>query len=207
MMRDQTQIVEHGVEARPLAGEQVCGDDHLVQDEGDKVFFAVADGLGHGEHAARAARRAMDHLATTAGRSLEERLASCHDTLKETRGAVVTLGTIALADGTLEWTGLGNVEGRVVRVRDGAAEAGTATILRGGVVGHGWVRPLVSRETLTPGDLVVLATDGVRQRFLDGLVPERTPDALARDILDRHARGTDDALVLVLRYKGGEEED
>ena len=53
------------------------------------------------------------------------------------------------------------------------------------------------------GDTLLFATDGVREGFAEGLPPEATPQQLADQILARHGKGTDDALVLVARYLGG----
>ena len=54
-------------------------------------------------------------------------------------------------------------------------------------------------------DVVVLATDGINRTFLGGLLrPLDSPQHLAERILRRHGKGTDDALVLVTRYRGAE---
>jgi hypothetical protein len=77
-------------------------------------------------------------------------------------------------------------------------------LLQGGVVGlhlpalRGVVLPVA------PGDTLLLATDGVRSGFASGLRLEEAPQQLADRILARDAKGTDDALVLVARYRGGE---
>jgi hypothetical protein len=53
------------------------------------------------------------------------------------------------------------------------------------------------------GDTLILATDGIRGGFAEGLTLEGTPQQLADRILARDDKGTDDALVLVARYVGG----
>ena len=42
----------------PKPGEQVCGDAWAAAEEGSRLLFLVADGLGHGPQAAEAARAA-----------------------------------------------------------------------------------------------------------------------------------------------------
>jgi hypothetical protein len=51
------------------------------------------------------------------------------------------------------------------------------------------------------GDTLVLATDGVRGGFADEIQAFGEPRELATSILKRYAKGTDDALVLVARYR------
>jgi hypothetical protein len=57
---------------------------------------------------------------------------------------------------------------------------------------------------MLPHDTVVLATDGIRPEFSDDLVPGQEPQAMADQILSRYRKGTDDALVLVVRCLGDE---
>jgi hypothetical protein len=55
---------------------------------------------------------------------------------------------------------------------------------------------------MQPHDTIVLATDGIRPEFSDMLVPGDEPQAIADRILARYRKGTDDALVLVVRCLG-----
>jgi phosphoserine phosphatase RsbX len=52
------------------------------------------------------------------------------------------------------------------------------------------------------GDVLILATDGIRAGFADGLKLDEPTRILADKILNRHFKGNDDALVLVARYLG-----
>jgi serine/threonine protein phosphatase PrpC len=65
--------------------------------------------------------------------------------------------------------------------------------------------PRLHPETLrvAPGDTLILATDGIREGFAEGLPVEATPQQVADHILARHGKGTDDALVLVARFVSG----
>jgi serine/threonine protein phosphatase PrpC len=56
---------------------------------------------------------------------------------------------------------------------------------------------------LAAGDIVVLATDGVRDDFAEGVAPGREePQRLAEKLIVDHAVPTDDALVVIVRYLG-----
>jgi phosphoserine phosphatase RsbX len=54
------------------------------------------------------------------------------------------------------------------------------------------------------GDLLILATDGVRSGFADSLDLNGHPQQIADSVLKQHWRGNDDALVLVARFNGHE---
>jgi hypothetical protein len=71
--------------------------------------------------------------------------------------------------------------------------------LRGGVVGYQLPALRASVRPISPGDLLVFATDGIRAEFAQGLVLGDPPQQIADGILARHLKGNDDALVLVAR--------
>ena len=52
------------------------------------------------------------------------------------------------------------------------------------------------------GDTLILATDGIRSNFAEGLTMSDPPQKMAEHILDRHGKDTDDALALVVRFRG-----
>jgi negative regulator of sigma-B (phosphoserine phosphatase) len=52
------------------------------------------------------------------------------------------------------------------------------------------------------GDTLVLATDGIRDGFTEGLFLRDPPQQIADHILARFGRDTDDALVLVACFIG-----
>jgi hypothetical protein len=77
-----------------------------------------------------------------------------------------------------------------------------AVVLRGGVVGYRLPPLKVSSVALAPRDWIVLATDGIKSGFSAALDLSLGPRELADDIVLRFAKGSDDALVLVVRCLG-----
>jgi hypothetical protein len=53
-----------------------------------------------------------------------------------------------------------------------------------------------------PGDVLVLATDGVETIFGDSLDISGSTQAITKRILDAYGRPSDDALVVAVRYLG-----
>jgi len=114
----------------------------------------------------------------------------------------MTLVSLDLRNGSMTWLGVGNVEGILVRGNPGEIPSVERLPLHGGVVGYQLPKLRPRKLTLHPGDLLVLATDGIRADFIDELREhaDATADETARRILARHFRGNDDGLVLVSRY-------
>ncbi|PYO40581.1 MAG: stage II sporulation protein E (SpoIIE) [Gemmatimonadetes bacterium] len=201
---DAATLLDWGVAAVALPGEPESGDLHLVRSVGGGVLVAVVDGLGHGAEAATAARLAIAALARHAHESPPSLFERTHQALKGTRGVVMSLAFFKRTDPSLTWLGVGNVEGLLVHAVDAAraARARKSLVTRGGIVGSELPRLQAEVLRLTAGDTLIFATDGIREGFVDGLPAGATPQQQAEHILARHGKGTDDALVLVARYRG-----
>ena len=115
----------------------------------------------------------------------------------------MSLASFSGRDSTMTWLAVGNVEGILLRCaadRHGECEA---LLLRGGVVGA-QLPPLSASVTpVSCGDILILATDGIRSGFAPTVASTDPVQKIANRILTEHAKATDDALVLVSRYVGG----
>jgi len=192
---------EWGVAARALPGEEVSGDRAVVAANGNRALVAAIDGLGHGRHAADAAEAAARVLDSLGDADVVEATERCHEALRATRGAAISLASFTDEPPAITWLGVGSVEGRLVpgRARDPRHES---LLLRPGLAGQ--ELPPLTPATLPVerGDLLVFATDGVRGDFADALDVTGTCSSIAERVLRRHGRQTDDALVAVVRYLG-----
>jgi len=195
-------LIEWAVADLPQPGQSESGDRHLVLSTADGGLAAVVDGLGHGAEAASAAKVAVMALERGADRPLVQTFRDCHQSLIGTRGAVVSAAAFSVIDDSMTWLGVGNVEGRLLRAPTSGCALPEALLVRGGVVGA-QLPPLVPRIVrLRRGDMLIIATDGIRSEFLDAPLPYQEPQALADHVLARWSTQTDDALVLVVRYLG-----
>jgi phosphoserine phosphatase RsbX len=185
-----------------LEGERESGDRYVVREFPGGTLVAAVDGLGHGGEAAHAARIASAELEDDPGAGLPQLFERCHRRLKRTRGVVMSVATFNHAESSMSWLGVGNVEGFLVRAGAEVRSGTDAILLLGGVVGYNLPRLRPSTTSVTPGDTVILATDGVEHGYLERLDRQRKPQELADEILASHGRSSDDALVVVARYTG-----
>ncbi len=192
--------LERGEAGAPLHGQSRSGDLAVYVPYDGGALVAAIDGLGHGEAAADAAAVAADALHRYPSKPAQALLEHCHRELRKTRGVVATLAWFDVATGRLAWTGVGNVEGRLMRADRSHGDAKDSPTLFGGVIGWGLPAIRLVDAELAPGDTVVLATDGVAADFGSSMVPGLEAQELADRIFASHARGTDDALVVAVRY-------
>lgn len=197
-------LLDIGVASLPLSGETANGDRHVVATFDGGVLIGVIDGLGHGPEAAAAAERAAQVLAADPGAPLPELIRRCHVALTGRRGVVAALAVFRVADRTMTWAGVGNIEGALIRATNGHAPIRMGLVTRGGIVGSDLPEVRPQQVPLEVNDLIVFATDGVRREFIGSLTPHPPVQRLAEELLERFGKGTDDALVLVSRYQGRE---
>jgi phosphoserine phosphatase RsbX len=189
--------------ARP--GQTESGDHSLAMEIPGGAIVGVVDGLGHGAEAANAAKTAVRSIERHGDQPVIRVMQECHQSLVGSRGAVVSVAAFSAVAETMTWLGVGNVEGLLLRAQAGATPSRELLLLRGGVVGVRLPTLTATIVAIAPGDTLIFATDGVRSEFLDEIRAHRDrPQPLADHILERFGRGTDDALVMVARYLGGE---
>lgn len=198
----EQKAIDWSVAARSMTGQTVSGDLHVVEFFEDGVLLAVIDGVGHGNEARVVAEIAADVLKKNAGDSVVSLVRRCHHALAKTRGAVMTLASVDIRGRKAAWLGVGNVEARLFRAEANPGHAHEHILLRSGLVGLQLPAAQATPTSLAPGDLLVFATDGIEQDFETRVNPAESSRQIADGILRRHFKGTDDALVLVVRYAG-----
>jgi negative regulator of sigma-B (phosphoserine phosphatase) len=185
-----------GVAQRPAAGETSCGDAYAIVRRGRATLVALADGLGHGPEAARAAEAFCAHARASADRPLDAILLSAHRAVAGTRGVAAALLRLHPPD-HFEFAGVGNV---VLRV---ASERPVHPLSLAGTLGRrSTLRVRCERFPAATGDLLVMHTDGVSRGYdLERCSPE-APQRIARRLLEAHGTPHDDATCLVVRWDG-----
>jgi phosphoserine phosphatase RsbX len=192
--------VEWSFASRALPGESTSGDLQVVRTFPGGMLFAVLDGVGHGSEAATAAALAQVILEANAADPVVTLVQRCHEALRTTRGVAMSIASLSLPQKALTWLGVGNVEGILLRKRGARGAADASLLLRAGVVGLRLPALEAEEVSLSEGDTLIFATDGIQSNFICESASNRTAQGIAENILTRHGKSSDDALVLVARF-------
>jgi serine phosphatase RsbU (regulator of sigma subunit) len=198
LLTEHIGFIEWAVAFRSHPHEHVCGDAYAVTTTTHGALLCVIDGLGHGPEAATASEAALLAISEHHEEDTGAILSHCHESLKVTRGAVLSLAKLDTRNNNLSWIGIGNVEAILLRP-DGSHEW---LPLRGGIVGCRLPTIRVTETSVAPGDSLIMFSDGITNQFLDLLSTEQPPAEMAERIIGRRTKGIDDAMVLVVKYHG-----
>ena len=201
--------LDWGAASMPLPGETECGDRYVVERFEFGAMVAMIDALGHGSAAAAAADLAAQTLSRHCREDPLALIRRCHASLRGTRGAAVSIAEFDAERRTISWIGIGNVAGVLVSDDPQGLPRLRGLLGYGGVVGDRLPETSTTGRLMgasvvevSAGDTLILTTDGVGPYPPDVLRAERDPQAQAQRILDRYAKRTDDAAVLVARLNG-----
>lgn len=181
----------------PAPGESVSGDAWSALIDGACVKLIVADGLGHGPHAAKASEAATEVFRRNPEADLCGTLQDAHIALQTTRGAAVCLMGVDFDASVLDYTGAGNVCGRVV---SGVSDRSIMT--QYGTVGLQMRKPDKTSVEWPDHGLAVVHSDGIDTRWnLSRIMPLLRRDAslIAATLLRDHTRHRDDVTIVVVR--------
>jgi hypothetical protein len=179
-------------------GETECGDGWGFKATSSGGLLVVADGLGHGPHAAAAARAAFAAFdKAPAAVNLVELMTRVHEALRPTRGAAIAIAAIDRTEERLRFCGLGNISGVIL------SPTGTRHLVsHNGTAGHELRR---LQEFVLPwpsGSLLLLHSDGIATHWrLDDYpgLATHSPALIAGVLYRDFNRGRDDATVAVVR--------
>lgn len=187
---------EWGALSTPAPRESVSGDAWRVAERDGDILVMVADGLGHGLHAAEAAQRAARCFDERANDEPLAHVESAHRALVGSRGAAIACAHIART--SVRYSGVGNISGTVVnanRNRGMANQNGTAGVQ---------MRKAQQFEYEWPAQgLLVMHSDGLTNRWSLDIYPGliiRHPAIVAAVLWRDCGRGRDDATIVVVGH-------
>lgn len=197
-MGETGQPLRVAIAARPIATELVNGDAVcLTRREDGSIRLAVIDGLGHGPEAHHVAMTAVATLEAHPDLNPESSLRLCHEALRGSRGAAISIARLDGPPGArrLTFTGVGNVESMLLT--DGLLQR---PICYRGIVGVSLRTPRSFDFDLTDGWVLAVFSDGMRARFgVTDLQPALAdPAAVADRLLAEWSRQSDDATIAIL---------
>jgi len=186
-----------GAVCLPITGERASGDSWSASLAPTEATLSVADGLGHGEHAAQASESAMSAIARDPRQPVNILLEDAHAMLRATRGAAVAVAQIDMHTETLSFAGVGNI---AVHLCNGGQRK--QLVSHNGIVGSNMRKLQEFREPWRAGALLVMHSDGLGSRWDLTQYPGLTshhPALIAAVLYRDFSRGRDDVTVLVAR--------
>jgi anti-sigma regulatory factor (Ser/Thr protein kinase) len=183
----------------PKPGEDICGDNAciLVRPDGS-VGILVADGLGHGPQAAAASGEAVRLFREHPAATPVELLTLLHASLRATRGAAIATAVIDPAARQVIYGGVGNIAGFITD------SGGTRRMVsHSGTAGHTAGRMQAFHYPMHHRPVLVMFSDGIASSWSPDVhagLFDQDPTLIAAVLYRDHARGRDDASVVV--WKG-----
>ena len=188
---------EWGAVSLAMPGESVCGDACDVFISDSELRIIVADGLGHGPEASRAAQTAIEQFKRHRSTSPKMLIEEAHRAMSATRGAAIAAGHLSLSSEMLTYAGIGNISGSLVTHGESRG-----LMSHNGTVGANMRSVQQLDYAWLAGWMLVMHSDGIQTRWDLSKYPgifschvAILAGVLARDF----NRGRDDATVVVVR--------
>jgi hypothetical protein len=186
-----------GTVSVPFPGEEVNGVGWGVRKVGNCVIFMVVDGLGHGPFAAEAAREAESIANAAKEITPAAILRDCHDALKKTRGAAMSVVVLDTEKQVVHFAGIGNVGTCIV-----SPESSHSMASHNGTLGHYMSRIQEFSYPWNPDSILIMHSDGLNTRWNLKDYPgiwHKQPALIAGLLYRDFVRGRDDVTVMVAK--------
>ena len=182
---------------RAFEGERVSGDGLFYHEDEEGILLSISDGLGHGKGAHKVSSDISSFLESHHHKDIAALITQVHEKIAPCMGAAMAIAYINLKEGLVSFCGIGNVGGYLIGPRD------KVFVCKDGMVGANMRSPLVQSETLSPGDKVILASDGIHERFYSKAkrhIFKEKPTLIVQYLLDEFSKPYDDASCWVFEY-------
>jgi len=177
-----------------LEGEVLCGDGWDLVIGSQQLALFMVDGLGHGAFAAEAAQAGIDAFRTDPFSAPQDVMNRANAAMSRTRGGAAACACIT--GDKVSYSGVGNISAALV----GAGKS-TGLVSHNGTLGLHKRRGRQFEYRRDPGAVLVMHSDGVSARWdlkKNVTLLGRHPAIIAASLYRDHARGRDDATVVVV---------
>lgn len=189
--------VDSAANLLPCQGERASGDIAVIVERPEYLILAVVDALGHGYEASRVAYTAGRLLSRIEASDPASIISSLHEELRGSIGAAAGIAVFMPDTGDLLFCGVGNINGRMFGSRESRLSGNP------GLLGETMRSQASQRLRLAPGDVFVMYSDGIRDRFELSDYPQlkyQSAASIAKSLMDRFGKSHDDVSCVVLRY-------
>ncbi|CAM3859821.1 SpoIIE family protein phosphatase [Roseateles saccharophilus] len=190
-----------GRETRPCLGQPISGDAIVFrQITSGQLLVAMIDASGHGPRANDLVMRLVALVEGHPRPDIVPLLEALHQACRNTAGAAAGVARIDPVAHLLRYAGVGNVRAHLLG--PGSGERAWAGVSRNGVLGDRFPTPFVQQVRLSPGQVLLLCSDGVSESlggFRGGLPGTSDAPALAHQVVSQCGQALDDAACAVVR--------
>jgi anti-sigma regulatory factor (Ser/Thr protein kinase) len=187
--------LEFGAINLALSGEIECGDAWRIAANDGVLAVMVADGLGHGPLAARAAQAAAQAFSENPFDQPSAALQRFHTSLSGGRGAAAACAILDADQRKVRYAGVGNIAGTLT-----SPSRTRGMVSHNGILGVELQRKQQFEYDYAPDDRIVMHSDGMSQRWSLADYPGlsfRHAAVIAGVLYRDHARLRDDVTVVV----------
>jgi len=192
----QPDEIEMAFFGRACRGEHYSGDLAFIREQGPETFLSIFDAAGHGRSAHMVVLGIEKILRTSDVEDVTTLVPELHEHLTGGPGGVVIAGNLNRESLEFRYVRIGDSHGRIFGPRNRSLQG------QAGMLGNVIPTPEIHSETLGRGDILVLCTDGISERFDLAQIPGNqtiSAEVLAHRIVDQFGKGHDDATCLVVR--------
>ena len=187
------------IATRAFRNDAYCGDQAGAWETSCGTLLCMVDGLGHGIEAEEAGVAAVEYVSKHLDDTFQELFAGCDKAIGHTRGVAMGIGLVCEERAEMIYAGIGNTRALITGSRRRKI---THMSSDPGIIGGGYRNLVPETVKLLPGDLIIMATDGVEE-MIDMSVYDHTTlsdlPRLCRVILHDWGRERDDRGVLVFQ--------
>lgn len=201
--KEQEPGLEWGVVCVPKRSEKVCGDTWAVTLGALRNTILVVDGLGHGDHAFKAARQALSDFWDRKAGGPAATLQAVHEAMRAdhgSRGAVAAVAEIDWKRRELRFCGAGNIAGTIVPPEGRSS----SLVSHSGTLGDHVTRFQEFTHPWPAQGLLILNSDGLSNAWELSSYPglsRKHPSLIAAVLYRDFANRRDDVVVLVGRER------
>ncbi len=184
--------------AAAIPGDE-CGDAWSLKLHPERARILLADGLGHGVLAARAADEAVRIFVENQSLDGLQMIQYMHGALRSTRGASLAIADMETGNQVVRYYGVGNISATILQ-----DSSSRSLVSHNGTVGHELHTVREFTYPWSTSALLVMHSDGLTSRWKLDAYPglaSRHPSVIAGVLFRDYQRGKDDASVVVVRQR------